>query len=93
MIIIIMMMMVMVIIILSTIHGFPDGHAASDLGVESQSSNSDQGGDFFVTGNGGGNGKATGMKLGLDASTTIAFDVRSTTNAGKAFGTFIFETK
>jgi len=44
-----------------TFHGFLNGHAASALRVESQSSNGDQGWDFFVTGKCGGNGTATGV--------------------------------
>ena len=76
---------------LLTAHGFLDGHAASSLGVEGQSSNSNKSWDFFVAGKGGSNGTATGMELGLDTSHAVTFNIRSTANAGKTFGTCMNE--
>jgi len=72
---------------LFTFHGFSDFHAASLLGVESQSSNGNKGWDFFVTGEGSSDGTAASMKLSLDACATVTFDVGSTATARKAFGT------
>ena len=72
---------------LSTVHGFLDWHAASDLGVDGQTQDSDKSRDFFVAGKGSGNGQATCLKLNLNAGTTIAFNIRTTANTGKTFST------
>jgi len=72
--------------LIAAVHGFPDGHAAPRFGVDGQSGDGDQGRDFLVAGEGGGDGEAARVELRLADGAAVEFAIGTAATAGEAFG-------